>query len=294
MSSNPWALSSHSPPAATPSDSTLDYRSRRSLAQLEMAERRKRELAEQSSDLNTPAERIRAWEQAHRLTLPGDSAHPVLSVVADATGLTLKQVHEEQRRRAAPARPRSVEPDTNATATRKHAEAGAIGSAQTMPAQATEAQQIEAREDEGGETAPSTQPLRILTVDNDMVLANSLNLMLNTSGYSQTRVAYSGHAALAMAAEFQPDVVLLDLDLSDMSGYEVARLLREHAGTNGLRLIALTSSRDHAGRELARQAGFERYLLKPVAPLDLSELLQLPGISRRPAEALAGLPHSEG
>jgi CheY-like chemotaxis protein len=122
--------------------------------------------------------------------------------------------------------------------------------------------------------ALSTERVRILVVDDDIGSSDSLELMLHASGYSQTRVAYSGHAALALATEFQPSVVLLELNLLDMSGYEVARLLREHAPNHDLRLIALTSSREHAGRELARVAGFERYLLKPVAALDLSGLLQ--------------------
>jgi CheY-like chemotaxis protein len=113
-----------------------------------------------------------------------------------------------------------------------------------------------------------------LIVDNDVESSSSLEFMSHASGYSETRVAYSGHTALAIAAEFQPAVVLLELSLLDMSGYEVARLLRERAQGHDLRLIALTSSREHAGRELARVAGFERYLLKPVASLDLSGLLQ--------------------
>lgn len=120
----------------------------------------------------------------------------------------------------------------------------------------------------------SNEPVRILIVDSDISSSNALELMLHASGYSETRVAYSGHAALAIAAEFQPAVGLLEINLLDMSGYEVARLLREHAQSRDLRLIALTSSREHAGRELARVAGFERYLLKPVAALDLLGLLQ--------------------
>jgi CheY-like chemotaxis protein len=107
-----------------------------------------------------------------------------------------------------------------------------------------------------------------------------LELKLQASGYPQTRVAYSGHAALAIAADFQPSVVLLELNLPDMSGFEVARLLREQARSRDLRLIALTSSFEHEGRELARVAGFERYLLKPVAVDDLSGLLQM---QRRPS-----------
>jgi DNA-binding response OmpR family regulator len=138
-------------------------------------------------------------------------------------------------------------------------------------------QQLDAWDDEGGQPMLSNGPMRILIVDSDISSSNSLELMLHASGYSETRVAYSGHAALAIAAEFQPSVVLLELDLLDMSGYEVARSLREHAQSHDLRLIALTSSREHAGRELARVAGFERYLLKPVAALDLSGLLQIQG-----------------
>lgn len=73
--------------------------------QKEEAERAQRERVEQSSELNTPATRIRAWERLHRLTLPRGSAHAVLNVIAQATRLTLEQVHEEQRRRLEPDRP---------------------------------------------------------------------------------------------------------------------------------------------------------------------------------------------
>jgi len=140
-----------------------------------------------------------------------------------------------------------------------------------------EAQSLETWENEGGQSARSTAPVRILIVDDDIKSSKSLELMLNASGYSQTRVAYSGHAALAIAAEFQPAVVLLELSLLDMSGYEVARLLRERAQGHDLRLIALTSSREHAGRELARVAGFERYLLKPIDARDRTGLLYIEG-----------------
>lgn len=117
--------------------------------------------------------------------------------------------------------------------------------------------------------------MRVLIVDDDIKASDSLEIMLNAAGYSETRVAYSGHAALAIAAEFRPSIVLLELTLLDMSGYAVARLLRERAQSHDLRLIALTSRRELAGRKLARVTGFERYLLKPVAALDLSHVLQM-------------------
>jgi len=146
-----------------------------------------------------------------------------------------------------------------------------------LPVQLKAAQSLETWENEGGHSALSTAPVRILIVDDDIKSSESLELMLNASCYSQTRVAYSGHAALAVAAEFHPAVVLLELSLLDMTGYEVARLLRERAQCHDLRLIALTSGREHAGRELARIAGFERYLVKPIDARDLSGLLHMEG-----------------
>ncbi len=130
-------------------------------------------------------------------------------------------------------------------------------------------------QDERLQSALPAEPVRILIVDSDIKSAASLESMLHASGYSQTRTAYSGHAALAVAEEFAPSVALLELDLHDMSGYEVARLLREHAQGQGLRLIALTSSPELVGRELARIAGFERYITKPVVSLDLRNLLDM-------------------
>ena len=67
----------------------------------ERAEKRRQELAEQRSELNPPDVRIRAWEKIHQLRLPSDPAHPVLLVIAVSTGLTLADVREEQRIRAA-------------------------------------------------------------------------------------------------------------------------------------------------------------------------------------------------
>jgi DNA-binding response OmpR family regulator len=138
--------------------------------------------------------------------------------------------------------------------------------------------QLAPAEDDSGDTGLFTESARILIVENDIDLADSLERMLQAFGYSQTRIAYYGHTALPIATEFRPDVVLLEINLVDMDGYEVAKLLREHAQSDNLRLIALTSSRDHADRERARIAGFERYLLKPVAATDLSELLQAPAL----------------
>jgi len=73
----------------------------------ERAEKRRQQLAEQRSDLNPPDVRIRMWEKVHQLLLPSDPAHPILDVIAVSTRLTLAEVREEQRTRAARAAKRN-------------------------------------------------------------------------------------------------------------------------------------------------------------------------------------------
>jgi hypothetical protein len=75
----------------------------------ERAEKRRRELAEQRSDANTPDVRIRSWEKLHGLRLPSDPAHPILDLIAVSTRLTLAQVREEQCARAARGVKRNLE-----------------------------------------------------------------------------------------------------------------------------------------------------------------------------------------
>jgi len=132
-------------------------------------------------------------------------------------------------------------------------------------------------QDEDGQMPAVSAPVPILIIDHDVNSARSLELMLHAAGHSETRVAHSGGAALAIAAVFEPSVILLEVDLLDVNGYALAQTLRERARTRKLRLIALTTSREHEDRELARVASFERYLLKPVAASDLRKLLKMPG-----------------
>ncbi len=120
--------------------------------------------------------------------------------------------------------------------------------------------------------APGNMP-RILIVDGDVGAADALASSLQSTGYGDARVAYTGATALALAVEFVPTIALVDLELPDMSGYEVARHLSQHPQLQNLRVIALTADSEHPGRELAREAGVERYLRKPVGSADLAELL---------------------
>jgi hypothetical protein len=95
-----------SPPMGRPSaqnveDPMMDFRARLVHQQAEAAERRRLDLAEQSSRLKTAEERIRIWERIHEVTLPRDSAHRLIEIIAANTGLTDADVREEQQRRAA-------------------------------------------------------------------------------------------------------------------------------------------------------------------------------------------------
>lgn len=95
--------SSHLSLAADPAEPTAGHAARIIREQIEeaqSAQAQQEQRLEQSSELNTPAMRIRAWERLHRLTLPRGPAHAVLDVVASATRLTLEQVREEQQRRS--------------------------------------------------------------------------------------------------------------------------------------------------------------------------------------------------
>ena len=95
-----------SPPSVRPispvgEDPMMDFRARLVHQQAEAAERRRLDLAEQSSRLKTAEERIRIWERIHEVTLPRDSAHNLVEIIAANTGLTETDVRDEQQRRAA-------------------------------------------------------------------------------------------------------------------------------------------------------------------------------------------------
>ena len=81
-------------------DPMMDYRARLVHQQAEAAERRRHDLAEQSSRLKTAEERIRIWERIHEVTLPKDPAHRLVDIIAANTGLMSSDIHEEQQRRA--------------------------------------------------------------------------------------------------------------------------------------------------------------------------------------------------
>jgi DNA-binding response OmpR family regulator len=122
-----------------------------------------------------------------------------------------------------------------------------------------------------GSAADGADRRRILVVDDSQDSAESLALLLELHGH-EVRTAFAGPAALEAASTFLPEIVLLDIGLPGMDGYEVARRLRvEH---DGCRLIALTGYGREDDRERSREAGFDHHLVKPV---DLAELTRVLG-----------------
>jgi len=118
--------------------------------------------------------------------------------------------------------------------------------------------------------------MRILIVDDDVESARSLAKMLADAGYKETRLEHSAASALKAAIEFGPSLIFVDIELPDMSGYDVALLLYQHPRLQEMRLIALTDSSQRTGRERARTSGFERYLVKPVTATALQRVLEVP------------------
>jgi len=81
-------------------ESTVDYRTRMASLQAEALENWQKQLAEQSSVLNSPSDRIRVWERRHQIDLPRDPGHRLIKLIAANTGLSAEEVYEEQRQRA--------------------------------------------------------------------------------------------------------------------------------------------------------------------------------------------------
>jgi CheY-like chemotaxis protein len=119
--------------------------------------------------------------------------------------------------------------------------------------------------------------LRVLVVDDDPDTVASLRPLLKAWGY-ESRSALDGQAALDAAEVWPPDVVLLDLAMPGMSGYEVARQLRQ-GSPDRLSIICMSGYGTEGDRRRSQEAGCDHHLLKPADPWELRRLLK----SRRSA-----------
>jgi len=113
---------------------------------------------------------------------------------------------------------------------------------------------------------------RVLVIEDNVDAAETLGDLLRLFGH-EVELANSGPAGIETAARFQPDVVLCDIGLPVMDGYEVARQLRQNPALKATHLIALTGYGRESDRRRALEAGFDLHLVKPVEPLELQRLL---------------------
>jgi signal transduction histidine kinase/CheY-like chemotaxis protein len=113
----------------------------------------------------------------------------------------------------------------------------------------------------------------VLVVDDNVEGAESLGELLRVWGH-RVRVAHDGPTGLAMAAHECPEVVLLDIGLPGIDGYEVGRRLRAAEATRGVTLVAVTGYGEHVHDGRLEEIGFDHLLVKPVRPAELQELLR--------------------
>jgi len=117
----------------------------------------------------------------------------------------------------------------------------------------------------------STPNSRVLIIDDVRDAADTMQMLLELYGH-EVRVAYTGIGAIELARQFRPEVVLCDIGMPDVCGYDVAQALREDPTTAGARLIATTGFTSEAVQQKCCKAGFERHMVKPI---DVEELLDL-------------------
>ena len=133
---------------------------------------------------------------------------------------------------------------------------------------------IQTRGDPTAETLVGTagELLRVLIVDDYRASADTMAMLVDVWGHDVRR-AYDGTTGLALAAAYQPDVLLLDIIMPEMNGLEVARQMRQQTRLNDCFIIAVTGRTDAGYRRQCEEAGIDLFLIKPVTPSILQTLL---------------------
>jgi CheY-like chemotaxis protein len=113
---------------------------------------------------------------------------------------------------------------------------------------------------------------RVLIADDNGDAADTLAMLLEMGGH-EVRVARDGEEAVAAAASFQPDAILLDIGMPRLDGYGACERIRLLPGASATFIVALTGWGNESDKDRARAAGFDRHLVKPVDPEQLLEIL---------------------
>ena len=119
---------------------------------------------------------------------------------------------------------------------------------------------------------------RVLVVEDQQDARDSLRMLLEMDDH-RVETASSGREGVAAFDAFGPEVVLVDIGLPEMNGYEVARAIRSRANGDGVRLIALTGYGQPEDQRTSLEAGFDFHLTKPVAYDELKALLERTGLT---------------
>jgi CheY-like chemotaxis protein len=119
---------------------------------------------------------------------------------------------------------------------------------------------------------PLATPLKVLVVDDNVDTVLGFSMLLKASGHD-VRTAHDGLSAVETAIAYRPNVVLLDIGLPGLNGYEVARRLRQHPNLKNTVLIALTGYGQDTDRQASKQAGFDHHLVKPARFDQLNKIL---------------------
>ena len=123
-----------------------------------------------------------------------------------------------------------------------------------------------------GAVKTTPRRFRILVVDDNLDSALSLAMMLSIMGH-ETRTAHDGESAVETAESFLPEVVLLDIGLPKLNGYEVAQRIREQPWGASMFLIAVTGWGQEEDRQRSAEVGLNVHMVKPVEPSALEKLL---------------------
>jgi len=115
-------------------------------------------------------------------------------------------------------------------------------------------------------------PRRILIVDDVQPIAQILAMLLRSYGQS-VRIAASGSEALAMIDQEKPDWIFSDISMPEMTGYELARTIRQKSGWNDICLVAVTGYGQEGDKSRAFEAGFNNHVVKPIRKQDIEQLL---------------------
>jgi CheY-like chemotaxis protein len=120
----------------------------------------------------------------------------------------------------------------------------------------------------------------VLVADDLRDSADSLGLLIELMGHT-VEIAYDGEAALSAAERFRPDIVLLDLGMPKLDGFEVSRRIRAAPWSESMRLVAQSGWGQEEDRRRTAEAGFDHHLVKPIDPTALEALMQKLAVAAR-------------